>query len=43
MDCWKRETEIHQKAWKYLDQVIAPDIALVQEAVPVSNQMGFIG
>lgn len=37
MDCWKRETEIRKKAWEYLDQEIAPNIALVQEAVPVSS------
>ena len=43
MDYWKRETENRTGAWRYLDEVIAPDIALVQEAVPISSQMGFIG
>ncbi|MHC4543171.1 MAG: endonuclease/exonuclease/phosphatase family protein [Planctomycetota bacterium] len=43
MDNWKREAEIQKKAWEYLDEVISPDIALVQEAVPISSQMGFIG
>lgn len=43
MDHWKREAEDRAEAWKYLDEVVSPDIALVQEAVPISSQMGFIG
>jgi len=43
MDYWKRTAEERIKAWTYLDEIISPDIALVQEAVPMSTQMGFIG
>jgi exonuclease III len=31
------------EAWNYLGQIIDPDIALVQEAKPVSKGFGFIG
>jgi len=43
MDYWKREKQPRKAAWEYLDEIIAPDIALVQEAAPISKYMGFIG
>jgi exodeoxyribonuclease-3 len=42
MGHWQHSEKAKQ-AWDYLDKTIAPDIALVQEAVPISEQMGFIG
>ncbi len=39
MDHWKRTREAREMAWNYLDQTIAPDIALVQEAVPPTDRI----
>jgi len=41
MGHWQHSEKAKQ-AWEYLDKTVAPDIALVQEAVPISEQMGFI-
>lgn len=42
MGYWQH-TEKTKQAWDFLDKTISPDIALVQEAVPISNRMGLIG
>lgn len=39
MDWWKRKKDIREKAWKYLEQKIDPDIALIQEAVPPADKI----
>jgi hypothetical protein len=31
------------EAWDYLDRIIDPDIALLQESKPLSEEFGFIG
>jgi hypothetical protein len=41
MGHWQH-TEKAKQAWDYLNKTIAPDIAPVQEAVPISEHMGFI-
>ena len=34
MDYWKRNTEQRKSSWKYLTEILSPDIALIQEFVP---------
>jgi hypothetical protein len=35
MDHWRRSTALRAEAWAYLEERLRPDVALVQEALPV--------
>lgn len=37
MDHWRRSNELRAEAWRYLENVVCPDIALVQESLPVGR------
>jgi hypothetical protein len=37
MDYWRRSAELRGRAWDYLESQVRPDIALVQEAVPLGR------
>jgi hypothetical protein len=37
MDAWKWDKETRVEAWRYLEDQIAPDIALLQEVVPAPH------
>lgn len=38
MDYWKHNREDRVQAWEYLDKIISPDIALLQEALPPKDR-----
>lgn len=37
MDHWRRSQELRERAWAFLESTVRPDIALVQEAVPIGR------
>lgn len=39
---WQKQT-LHAALWQYLDETLNPDIALLQESVPLQLHQGFIG